>query len=262
MDEFRIHDRYAGRTGREFSAEGGIQKYLPTGGRVETRAIDLGQESSGILRLEALGGRITLEGNRIHNEYAGRGEFRFADNSAVQFFMRAGDNPYRWTDADWRALTPGTDLPESLKGRYVQVAAVLYPSGDGETSPYLEEIRLLYRPNSPPRPPSQVTAVAADGAVVLSWKKSPDLDTSGYFVYYGTARNEYFGNDAALGDSPLDAGKRTSIRIEGLRNGTVYYFAIAAYKRDNPAGLRREDPGLHVGEFSREASARPLRAAE
>jgi hypothetical protein len=252
MDEFRIH--------AAFDVEPELRRYPASGGWMESRAIDLGENSSRVLSLEASGGSIGLKDGRTHNEYGGKGDFRFADNSAIQFFLRAADNPYRWTDGDWRTVIPGADLPDTLKGRYVQVAAVLYPSGDGEISPYLEEIRLLYQPNRPPRPPSQVMAVASDGTVTLSWKSSPDGDTAGYLVYYGTARGEYFGEGAILGASPLDAGKRNSLRIEGLRNGKVYYFAVAAYSLNAPPGASSPgEPERHVGEFSRELSARPLR---
>lgn len=251
MDEFKI---------RGGSSEPGLQKYAPRGGRMETRVIDLGERSSGILKLEASGGRIALAGRSVRNEYAGQGDFRFTDNSAIQFFIRTADNPYRWTDADWRPVMPGTALPAGLNGRYVQLAAVFYPSGDGETSPYLEELRIVYRPDEPPLPPARLMAVAADGAVELSWRNSPSADTSGYLVYYGLARGEYFGESAVIGASPIDAGKRTGLRIEGLENGVVYYFAVAAYK-GNPADPLR-DTSLNVGEFSREESARPLRMAE
>jgi hypothetical protein len=252
MDEFRIHSG--------FNLEPELRRYPASGGWMESRAIDLGENSSRILSLEASGGSIGLKDGRVYSEYRGKGDFRFADNSAVQFFLRAADNPYRWTDEDWRTVTPGAELPDTLKGRYVQVAAVLYPSGDGETSPYLEEIRLLYRPNQPPRPPSQVMATASEGTVTLSWKSSPDRDVAGYLVYYGTARGEYFGDGATLGASPLDAGKRNSIRIEGLRNGRVYYFAVAAYSLNSPPEASPSgEAERHVGEFSRELSARPLR---
>jgi hypothetical protein len=239
MDEFRIHG--------SFDIEPDLRRYSASGGRMESRAIDMGEASSRILRLEASGGSIGPGNGRVNNEYGGSGN-RFAGNSAVQFFLRAADNPYLWTDQDWRVVAPGADLPDPPKGRYVQVAAVLYPSGDGETSPYLEEIRIVYQPNKPPRPPSLVTATASNGTVTLNWKNSPDRDAAGYLVYYGTARGEYFGDGAVPGSSPVDAGKRNSLRIEGLRNGTVYYFAVAAYS-----------PERNAGEFSREVSARPLR---
>ncbi|GHT52118.1 hypothetical protein FACS1894106_0140 [Spirochaetia bacterium] len=253
MDEFRIQGGFY---------EPGIQKYAPRGGRMETRAIDLGEGSSGILKLEASGGRITLAGDNARNEYSGQGDFRFSDNAAIQFFIRAADNPYIWTDADWRPVMPGTDLSAGLKGRYVQIAADFYPSEDGETSPYLEEIRIVYRPDEPRLPPARIMAVAADGAVELSWRNSPSADTSGYLVYYGLARGDYFGESALLGASPIDVGKRTGLRIDGLENGRVYYFAVAAYTGAiGPLGSLRE-AALNIGEFSWEVSARPLKMAE
>jgi hypothetical protein len=262
IDEFRIHRRYAGRTGREFGAEGGLQKYPPAGGRMETRTFDLGEEAGGILRLEALGGRITLGGNRARNEYAGQGDFRFSDSSAVQFFLRTGDNPYRWTGADWQVVTPGTDLPPVFRGRYIQLAAVFYPSADGETSPYLEELRVMYRPQVPPQPPVRLSAAARDGAVELSWRDSPIPGVDGYLVYYGEAPGEYFGRGASWGPSPIDAGNRRTLRIEGLDNGTLYYFAIAAYRTGSgenlPPSLPEPGGTRQIGEFSREVTARPL----
>jgi hypothetical protein len=255
IDEFRIHRRYAGRPGREFGAEGGIQKYPPAGGRMETRTFDLGEDAGGILRLEALGGRITLGGNRARNEYAGQGDFRFSDSSAVQFFMRTGDNPYRWTGADWQVVVPGADLPPVFRGRYIQLAAVFYPSADGETSPYLEELRVRYRSQLPPAPPVRVNAFARDGTVELSWRDSSPSGAEGYLVYYGKAPGEYFGRDASQGPSPIDAGNRHTLRIEGLDNGTLYYFVIAAYGSGGDPGSATTG---RIGEFSREVTARPL----
>jgi hypothetical protein len=255
LDEFKIYKTYTG------SAE--TRKYSPRGGRIETRPIDLGEGNSGILKVEALGGRTSVSGGSIQNDYAGydgpfsgREAFRFADDSALQFFIRAAGSPYSWTGADWRPFIPGTALAGDIRGRYVQFAVDFYPSGDCEASPYLEEIRVTYRPDEPPVPPSMVTAAARDGAVALNWKPSPDADTLGYVVYYGTSRGEYFGDGAVLGASPIDAGKRTSLRIDGLENGVLYYFAVAAYDRRDGADDRGEF--FHAGEFSREVSARPL----
>jgi hypothetical protein len=262
MDEFRIHRRYAGQEGREFSAEGGLEKYSPAGGRVETRTFDLGEDADRVLRLETLGGRITAQGSRTRNEYAGGGNLHFADNSTVQFFMRQGDNPYRWADEDWQAVRPGAELPPEFRGRYVQVAAVFYPGSGGETSPYLEELRIVYSPGEPPRPPVRLNAVARDGAVELNWRQSAGSEIDGYLVYYGTAPGEYFGVGALWGPSPIDAGKRGTLRIEGLNNGTLYYFAVAAYHRSGAGrdGTRLSGPaaGLRIGEFSQEVTARPL----
>jgi hypothetical protein len=264
---FILGSRYSGLID-EFRIRGGwvenpsLRKYHRRAGHIETRVIDLGEGNSGILTVEAAGGRTSLGDGRLHGEYSPHGNVRFADNAELQFFIRAADSPYYWSDADWRTFTPGTEFPVSLRGRYVQIAVDFYPSADGEASPYLEELRIVYRPDEAPLPPAHVRAVAKDGAVELSWKDSSDLDTMGYLVYYGDARGEYFGDHAILGSSPINAGKRTSLRIEGLRNGELYYFAVAAYDRAVFRGDGQGDSGFHAGEFSREVTARPLRMIE
>jgi hypothetical protein len=252
MDEFRTYSSYV-ETPQ-------IAKYDPRGGRIETRPLDLGEPRSNILTVEAFGGsfsrggRNASPGGLLRNEYAGASDFRFADDATVQFFIRTADSPYFYTgDENWQPFVPGSDLSGKFRGRYIQLAAALYPGGEGESAPYLDEIRVTYVKNSPPLPPSQVTVIAGDGAAELRWRESPSRDAGGYLVYYGTARGEYFGKGAVQGISPIDAGKRTSLRVEGLQNGTLYFFAVAAY---NGSGLST------AGEFSREVSARPLRTAQ
>jgi hypothetical protein len=252
LDEFRTYSRYIDAPA--------LSRYPREGGRVETRPLDLGKRNAGILKVEALGGRFSAagafgSGGRVYHEYSRAGNFLFADNSGMQLYIRAGNNPYAWTndEAEWFPITPKGEFPASLQGRFVQVAAVFYPSGDGETTPYLDEIRIVYKPNEPPLPPSLVTAAARDGAVDLSWRANPDPEVEGYLVYYGSAPGEYFGDDAILGPSPINVGKRTAIRLDGLGNGSLYFFSVAAYNRT--------DVDL-PGPFSREVSARPLRMME
>jgi hypothetical protein len=250
IDELRIYGSCVTRPS--------VQKYASRGGRMETRAIDLGQGGSSVLSVSALGGRART-GNAINrsgavpaSEFKQNGRFRFSDDCEMQFFIRAANNPYDWDEASWRSFTPGADISGTVSGRYVQLAVDFYPSEDGESSPYLEELRITYQPDEPPLPPQNLAAEAADGGVRLRWRNSPDTDTAGYLVYYGTARGEYFGEDAAAGASPIDVGRRNSVLIEGLKNGTLYYFTVAAYdRRDAPASF-------HAGEFSREVTARPL----
>jgi len=243
IDEVKIHSIFAGR-----SSTG---KYVPSGGRMETRAIDLGQNVSGVMRIDASGGRISIRGNVTNNEFRENGRFRFSDDAEMNFFIRSSDNPYLLSDSQWVNFTPGTGFP-GISGRYVQIAVDFYPSADGETSPYLEQLRIVYTPDEPPLPPKNFTAVAVDGGVLLRWKPSPSSNASGYLVYYSSVRGELFGNDAVLGPSPVNAGNRTSLLIEGLKNGTLYYFRIASY--DRVTG----EVNFNVGEFSNEVTARPL----
>ncbi|MDR2784735.1 MAG: hypothetical protein LBB83_02355 [Treponema sp.] len=264
MDEFRLYGSFAG--------DPPLQKYPRGGGRLETRFLDLGDGNNEILRIEARGGRVsypagkTTDGREraITAVPAGDRAFSFPDDSAIRFFARTSETPFPRTDGSrtsgsmnpgetaWIPFEPGTEL-KNVRGRYLQLAAKFYPSGNGETTPYLEDMRIVYIPDNPPRPPSIITALPRNGAVELSWNNSADRDTEGYLIYYGTSRGDFFGEDAILGVSPIDVGRRNSVRIEGLSNGVLYYFAVSAYDKKNP---------LHVGEFSREVSARPLRMVE
>jgi hypothetical protein len=250
MDEFLIYGSHAPRPH--------LQKYPLHGGRIETSAIDLGEGNNNVLKLEVSGGRTSVINERIRNQFSENGQFRFSDDSEMQFFIRASNNPYRW-DIPWLPVTPGDDFVINVQGRYVQLAVDFYPSANGEASPYLEELCITYLPDEPPLPPAQLTAVAMDGAVELHWRNSPDQNTQGYLVYYGTTSDDYFGEDASLGASPIDAGKSNSIRIEGLKNGVLYFFRVAAYSNRNSgyAGPTYTS-SFHTGEFSREVRARPL----
>ncbi|MDR2634102.1 MAG: fibronectin type III domain-containing protein [Treponema sp.] len=253
LDELKLYSR--------FITDPVLHKYPIQGGRMETRPIDLGETNTTVLMVEVAGGRTANFGGLVQNEYTESGEFRFSDDSALQFFIRTAESPYDWTPsapgeaspgAGWKLLIPGTPL-SGIRGRFVQLAAVFYPSGDGETSPYLDTIRIHYQPNEPPPPPSRLTAIAGDGVVDLSWRPSNDADLAGYLVYYGTSQGDYFGEGSRLGPSPINVGNRTAVRIEGLKNGTLYYFAVAAYDHLETA---------HIGGFSREIAARPLRILE
>jgi len=267
MDDFSMY--------RCFLKNAALTKYSELGGRVETRTLDLGNEKSRVIKIEAFGGRTRAPGaesfrvsssaGRVVNEYAGNGTLRFQDYSEINLFIRLSNSPYRWNDVPWIPVKAGAELAGTFSGRFLQIAADFYPGEDCETSPYLSELRVLYNAAEPPAPPAQVIAAAKDGAVELSWRGSISRDVEGYLVYYGTASGEYFGdyslvNSPSRFSSPIDAGNRTSFRIDGLKNGTLYYFAVAAYSRFETLN------GVIVlpqpGEFSRETAARPLRMAE
>jgi hypothetical protein len=243
IDEFKIHSVCAGRSS--------VQRYVTSGGRTVTAAVDLGGNSSGVVRVDASGGRTSIRGTRINNEFRENGRFRFSDDAEMNFFIRASENPYLLSDSPWISFTPGVDIT-GVQGRYVQIAVDFYPSADGESSPYLDELRIVYLPGEPPLPPRNLTATAVDGGVMLRWRHSPDANAEGYLVYYSSVRGELFGNDSVLGPSPLDVGRTNSFFIGGLTNGTLYYFRVASYDRITGT------VDYNIGEFSGEVTARPL----
>lgn len=57
--------------------------------------------------------------------------------------------------------------------------------------------------------------------VTLSWDPNAETDLAGYKVSYGKASGNY--------DTTVDVGKITGCTLDGLQEGTTYYFAAKAY---------------------------------
>lgn len=202
----------------------GFARYDIDGGRFESQPLAV-EEGSSLLRLNA--------------------EVYEPEQTQVQFFVRSGDNFYEWTDSypAWKPVSVGADI-SSVKGRFFQIAAQLYPDGAGNVTPTVTSVSVVYQETQPPLPPFSVNAKAGDGSVSLSWSHSID-EVNGYYVYYGERPGEYLGRVAIEGDSPIQAGKGNVFKVNGLKNGRIYYFAIAAEKNGR------------VGTLSSEVYARP-----
>lgn len=207
------------------------QKYDPykvTGGRFETQPI------------YTVPGAVVEKIETLQNVPA---------QTEIRYYIRTGENFFDWTDTypEWKSVVPGSEI-KNVTGKYFQIAAELYPDGDGQKSPSVSEIKVTYYEPPLPLAPAKLKAQAGDGYVDLSWEYSLDDTTEGYYVYYGTRPGEYLGTDSSDGTSPIKVGNVNSFRINGLKNGAIYYFAVAAYSKMD----RRI-----VGNFSEEVYARP-----
>ena len=100
------------------------------------------------------------------------------------------------------------------------------------------------------KPRAFINAEPGDGQVTLSWRPVAVADAAGYIIYYGKSSGNYTGVNSNLGDSPIDVGSTTEVTLEGLENGTLYYFTVVTY---DSASLN------HLSTFSKEVIARPSR---
>lgn len=171
------------------------------------------------------------------------------EQTEIRYYVRAGDNCYDWerNPPAWKEVVPGKKIA-GVEGLYFQIMCELLPDGGGAQTPNLTQIDIHYTEQDDPLPPFTVYADAGDGNVTLSWSKSVDNNAGGYFVYYGNRPGEYLGRVALEGSSPVRVGDVTSVTLHGLKNGTIYYFSVAAYSKFDDRIL---------GTLSKEVYARP-----
>lgn len=74
----------------------------------------------------------------------------------------------------------------------------------------------------------RLSVMPGNGSVHLKWDvATDDIGVAGYKIYYGTETvnnkniNKY--------ETPVDAGDIIEYTVTGLKNGTLYYFAVTAY---------------------------------
>jgi hypothetical protein len=208
--------------------------YEPFGGTVVTRPLDLGSGAARVVRFDA--------------------EYAAPQTAAVHLYYRAAEsrNTLRAADPDtgWTPFEPGREVQNPVQGRFIQLRAELYPGGERRSSPRLFELRVVYEPDLPPSPPTGLVAVPGDGEVTLRWNAVPEPDLTGYTVFYGTRSGRYFGTGAEIGSSPATIGERTEVTLDGLENGTLYFFAVASRDASSTAG---------ESVLSSEVTARPSR---
>lgn len=219
MDELRIS--------RRFVEDPNLTPETPEPGYVVLGPLDMGQDGSELHAVAA----------DVHEP--GRSEVRLFYRVTRSDLVGRGE---------WERFGEAAELTPPATGRYVWLRAELYPGEPGAPSPQLRRLTVTYTPNEPPPAPRGVSADARDGAVTLSWNPVRGDDVRGYRVYYGRRSGEYLGTEARRGPSPIDVGAATSVTIEGLDNGLLYYFAVAAY-----------DESMGSLNYSREVVARPQR---
>lgn len=71
---------------------------------------------------------------------------------------------------------------------------------------------------------------ASGGTLTLAWDHNTDARTAGYLVSYGTQSGKY--------TRTVKAGYVTSVKVNGLTDGTLYFFVVQSYDKDDVAGPR------------------------
>jgi len=93
-------------------------------------------------------------------------------------------------------------------------------------------------PPSPPDAPVLNSATAGNSQVDLSW--SAASGAQGYYVKYGTQSGVY--------SDTINVGDVTSHSVNGLTNGTTYYFAVSAFNADGESAHSNEKSATPQGQ--------------
>ncbi|MGQ9631194.1 MAG: fibronectin type III domain-containing protein [bacterium] len=145
---------------------------------------------------------------------------------------------------DWE-MDVGERTFVAVKGLEVELTyyfAVSSYDSSGRESDLSNEVSVtISGVDLPPEAPTGLEAEPGDGEVELRWSLNPEADVVAYIVYYGTASGDYA--------ETLEAEENKGV-VDGLSNGTTYYFAVSA-----------RDLGGQEGEKSQEASATPSESA-
>lgn len=203
IEEFRISNQRV--------EEPNLSKFSTLPGTAITKVIDFGQSGS---QFNLLSSKESRNGG-----------------SAIAYYFRQSDTIFSHNEnrLAWQRISPGEQINEENRGRYLQLKFILMPDGSGAHSPQLSSVELKYEIALPPLPPTGLTAYPGDGQVTLKWNRIGNASTSGYKLYFGTKPGDYFGTTMVNENSPIDLGNIEEYTLKGLQNGTLYYFAITAY---------------------------------
>jgi len=222
MDELRILTRV--------NRNPVLSRYQNGYGQVETVLVDMGRKDSVLDRINI-------------DDYV-------PGDSCIQYYYRIysdyGDSVNG--GKEWIPFSPGSYLKDNNKGRYFEIRMDLFAGVNGTVSPRVHSVSADYSENLPPLAPAFLSAEKGDGEITLSWDDINEPDIEGYLIYYGTKPGVYLGDGSTGIPSPIIVKDITSYTVKGLKNGRLYYFAVAAY---DSAGVE------YPGDLSYQVSARP-----
>lgn len=78
-----------------------------------------------------------------------------------------------------------------------------------------------------------ICQAVGESSAVLAWDPNPEPDIAGYRLHYGTAPGIYDQEKVVL-----DA---TEAQVQGLKEGTTYYFSVAAFNHSGQTGPNSDE---------------------
>ena len=169
-----------------------------------------------------------------------------------------------------------------MRGKYFQWRAHLISSPDGNYSPYLSDVTVVFESDISPQVPLHFEVLdSGDRYITLRWRPNVDHDFHAYKIYYGVKSGEYEGvlthisgkeinNDFLSEDGYVEIRISNDVIKENLvrhtkgmldypeiKNTVLYYFRISAYDSYKTGTVFN-----HESAMSKEVSARPFAGSE
>ena len=157
--------------------------------------------------------------------------FRRTDNS---------DFPAGWTKVNPSLVTGTTYQATGLTENLTYYFSVKSVSATDESAfaPKISVKTLVAPDVTPPPAPTKPTLEPADGTIQVSWNSVVANDLAGYHVYRKTGPGTYVKVNTSL-----LAPAVTTLRVEGLTNGTAYTFAVSSVDTTgNESAKTESDP--------------------
>lgn len=169
------------------------------------------------LATEAGDGRVRLAW-RISPEINVTGYFVERSNGLDQPYTRLAEEPIPTLSPSW--------VDQTARGGVQYFYRIVAVNDRGLESKPSNPIAAVPFDETPPEPPTGLTAIAADRRLQISWKASPSDDVRGYHIY----RGEGPGLAIRLTESPLPGTEYTDLGFdaEGLKPGGRYTIRVAA----------------------------------
>lgn len=92
-----------------------------------------------------------------------------------------------------------------------------------------------------------ISSSAFAAGVTLAWDPNDESDVAGYIIKYGDEPKAY--------RYQVDAGRATSVKLDGLIAGRTYYFAVQAYSNDGSKSALSAELPFVVGNVSPKPAA-------
>ncbi len=159
--------------------------------------------------------------------------------------IKGGSSYANWTyKSSYDVVSPENGWTISLRTNVSNKLSARYIDRAGNTS--TEEFVIIRHDSIKPARPTDTTITASDRTLKLSWTPSTSSDVAGYKIYYDfddytTGLEDFQGNFAHQGQSPITVGKITTYTLTGLTNDMPIDVFITAFDETEEPGPNESD---------------------